>query len=403
MNYPVRNAKQRIYRDRMHAWIKAKDSRACLLFVAEMTQSKSPDALPALMELLRVPDSLWKYRRAAEMCEVREAAVRAIAQIDAPDALSCIAVALFHPCTGVRAAASQILHEAGEKAAEPLARILTWRQNWSVEGMCILLYLIGNSKNPSATQPLMRAVVGELPLVPPRRKKDAYIELLPLLVFEAILFLVMVGMSAFYLTDGFGILLGLLGGSIILNGGLLSAMRSSIPQKEKRAMEIAACEALQMLGDKKAIPTLFLASQGEDRDVANAAKAALYALLPTLCARDTDWLPMEVRQQLATLLHQRDPDLVLPVLRAMEFIGVEVAVGRIASLITYGATPIIRAEAARIHPILLERQRQEKISGTLLRASQSPPHAQGELLRPALSNPETAPQQLLRPVNQQSE
>lgn len=399
MNYPIRNAKQRIYSDRMRAWIKAKDANACILFVAEMAQSKNADALPALMELLRVPNSLWKRRREAEMCEVREAAVRAIAHIDAPDALSCIGIALFSPCTGVRAVASQLLHQAGSSVAEPLARMLTWRHNWSVEGMCILLYLLGNSKNPNAGQPLMRVVRGGLPIVPPRRKFEVCFELLPLVIFEAVLLLSMAAMNAFSLSEG----LGTLGICIAVNAFIFSTSRTQIKDKEWHSLMVAACEGLQMLGDTKAIPTLLDASQREEKDVAGAAKIALYALLPALCANDTDWLPMEARHQLATLLHQREPELVLPVLRAMEFIGADVAVRRIASMITHGATPTIRAEALRIYPILLERQRLEKISGTLLRASQCPPPVQGELLRPIAStaNSDNAPQEMLRASNEQ--
>jgi len=272
-----------------------------------------------------------------------------------------------------------------------------------VEGMRVLLYLLGSSKNPNARQPLMRVVKGELPLVPPRRNSEAALDLLPFVIVEAMLALILFGMMGFELQDGSGILVGLL----IIFAAFVSFFffkcRTQIPHKEQSSLRVAACESLRMLCEKKAIPTLLAASQGEERDVAEAAKIALYSLLPTLDATDTDWLPMDARRQLATLLHQREPEMVLPVLRAMEFIGAEVAIRRIASMMTHGITPTIRAEASRIYPILVERQRQEKISGTLLRASQPPPYVQGELLRPVASHFDPTPQQLLRASNGQDE
>ena len=133
------------------------------------------------------------------------------------------------------------------------------------------------------------------------------------------------------------------------------------------------------------------------------AHRGVMALLPKLSAEDNETMPLSVRQRLITMLGLPDAHTVLAVLRAMEWVGTGQARVPIQRLMEKGVTEEIRAEAARILPIVATRAEQEKISETLLRASQSPTHAQGELLRAAYASPETASEELLRATSGQGE
>ena len=259
-NYPVRNSQQEQFLASMQGWIKAKNAARCQEFAEKIGREKDENGLPALMELLRLPSGFVRRRTNASLCAAREAAVYAIAQIDSPDALACVGIALFNSCAEVRAAASQILNQAGSRASDPLARMMHWKQNWSVEGMRVLLYTLGTTRNANAGPALARVIMGELPLAPPRWSRKASCAVLPLVVVEALV--VMWGLIELGIGNWWAVLLAASAGVFfaVMDLAIFLAVRNTVSASERRSLTVAGCEALWMLGDKKALGTLLFNS-----------------------------------------------------------------------------------------------------------------------------------------------
>jgi HEAT repeat protein len=100
---------------------------------------------------------------------------------------------------------------------------------------------------------------------------------------------------------------------------------------------------------------------------------------------------------LTSLLGNPSTSLVLAAVRALEFVGTGQTIKPMQRLAKRGAYGVIRAEAARALPILEERRKQEQASLVLLRGSAPPAASADELLRAAAGEPQTPPEQLLRP------
>jgi hypothetical protein len=397
MNYPVRNGEEHRLHETMKTLLHGKRYDECRAFAEQAGQERNFDAVPALMELLKLPSGWWNRRPSVAQCAAREAAVYAIAQIAASDSLSCVGIALFNPCAGVRAAASKVLYDAGGNAADPLIRMLTWKQNWSVEGMRVLIGLLGGSANRNAGPALARIMFGELPAEPPRWSQGVMASITTLTAAEILGLMTLLALMGMDVLAVLPLFLALAVFVAFVNLFIVVPIRHSRHQSERRSLALAACEALRTLGDKKAIPALLTASRRWEPEIASASKASFLHLLPLLRAEDTEWLQLPVRHRLEELLASSDPQVVLTVLQAMEFVGTGSAANQVSRLQSKGMTPEIRAEAVRIAPILQERWHQERVSSTLLRASQSPSEPQQELLRPASAAQATPPEELLRP------
>lgn len=397
MNYPVRTTPEQTLYDTMKTLLRGKRFDECRLLAEDAGQERNSDAIPALMLLLKIPHNRWQCRTTSALCEAREAAVHAVAQIGAPDALSCVGVALFNPCANVRAAASNVLNGAGQQAADPLIRMLSWKQDWSVEGMRVLLYTLGGSGNFSAGPALARVIFGNLPVPPPRWQRGLLSTVLKVTAGEMLALMLLMGWYGVNLSSMSGFLLTMSMVMSVINLFIVSPIRSSKTRTEQRSLAVAACDALRTLGDKKAIPALMTASRRWEPDIAISARSSFLSLLPLLRVEDNEWLQLPVRHRLEELLGSSDPRVILPVLRAMEFVGTGNAASAVTRLQSKGLTPEIRAEAVRIAPILQERWHQERVSSTLLRASHAPVQPQQELLRPASASQATPANELLRP------
>lgn len=131
--------------------------------------------------------------------------------------------------------------------------------------------------------------------------------------------------------------------------------------------------------------------------VREAASAVLAGVLLKLTPEHYGQLGSALVPNLCRLLYHPEDTIVLSSLTALEMVGDGRAVALVERVAEKGRNEAIRAEARRVLPVLLERQRQENDPHILLRATQSPTAPPDVLLRPAVSQPETAPEQLLRP------
>ncbi len=132
------------------------------------------------------------------------------------------------------------------------------------------------------------------------------------------------------------------------------------------------------------------------RQVRQAAKTALPAVLSQLTPEDFGQQDSEMIPYLCHLLSRSEEPLVLAILEALGKVGDGRAVLPVQRLAVKGRTERIRAAAASILPVLEQRQKQENDPQVLLRAASQDAAASNVLLRPASSTPATEPQQLLR-------
>jgi hypothetical protein len=168
-----------------------------------------------------------------------------------------------------------------------------------------------------------------------------------------------------------------------------------------RAAALRTCGRLQITGAIDMVAEMLFEGAGGQQtlgclQVREAAAEALPSILAALTPEHYGRLPIEAMPKLCRTLYHPDDSLVMRVLEALEIVGDGRAVTDVERMVTRGRTPQLRTEAARILPVLKERQSRENAPFVLLRASAAPAETPDILLRPALNAPATEPQELLR-------
>jgi hypothetical protein len=136
------------------------------------------------------------------------------------------------------------------------------------------------------------------------------------------------------------------------------------------------------------------------------ASRALVALLPLPGIAKRGKLSASEEHKLASLLGANRGELILAVVRSLEFVGTGQSINALERFIRHRPgdrdnddTVTAQTEAERVLPILQERRRQEQAASTLLRSSQVDEDTGERLLRPAsdYACEEAQVDELLRP------
>lgn len=162
------------------------------------------------------------------------------------------------------------------------------------------------------------------------------------------------------------------------------------------------CALLDRIDDVRAVGAL-IDAMGGGQDLSFAPVPLLIRLLPQLKPEDAGLLSGRNRTLLNNMLQthyaESHPDFVLAILKGMEQVGDSQTAERIRRLSeTFATTPhLLRiCVAARKSLIMLEaRLEREGRQGVLLRPSRKPDEA-ALLLQPARAEPQPAPEQLVR-------
>ena len=185
-------------------------------------------------------------------------------------------------------------------------------------------------------------------------------------------------------------------------------------------------ETLSRIGDKKQIAPLIRTLQVQNTPVRNLAKHRLIALLPTLRASDASLLSdperkillrqlaifpndpgyRDVRELFSKAAAQREMDLRLAILKALEQVGGERELGAVEGLARglptlLSQVPVpqeLREAAQACLPYLQSRAADQRAGAQLLRASSLPTASGADLLRPATAGASSPSDQLLRAV-----
>ena len=159
-----------------------------------------------------------------------------------------------------------------------------------------------------------------------------------------------------------------------------------LDRRRNNRVRAAAAMALGRLQSVEAVGALTTALYDRSATVRRAATAALKNILPLLSEAHYGQLGVQVIPNLCRALQQNDEMLVLHVLSALEQVGDGRAVRPIEQMVKSGRTERLRNLAARVLPILQERQQQEKASKMLLRAA-TPLAPGAEMLLRAVAAP----------------
>lgn len=177
------------------------------------------------------------------------------------------------------------------------------------------------------------------------------------------------------------------GGGAILGVGLLNPLRE-------------ATRAVIALEDVRTIEVLLQARHAPDAVTRGEATAQVTELLPKLRADDRNWLTAASVREITSFLNWLGPSITkLAALRALEFVGDSSSLPVIAMYAEDLEVPTegeMQPEARRIYPILKARIEAEAAAAKLLRPAEAT--SGQDLLRPAATSGEDAPDHLLRPV-----
>jgi hypothetical protein len=159
-----------------------------------------------------------------------------------------------------------------------------------------------------------------------------------------------------------------------------------LDRKCNNRVRAAAAVALGRLQSVEAIGALTTALYDRSASVRRAAVSALKNILPLLTNAHYGQLGVQVIPNLCRALQHGDELLVLHVLSALELIGDGQATRPVEQMVRSGRTERLRNLAARVLPMLQERQRQEKASQMLLRAA-TPVAPGADMLLRAVDSP----------------
>ena len=169
----------------------------------------------------------------------------------------------------------------------------------------------------------------------------------------------------------------------------------------------AAILSLGRLGSLDSVATVAAAVYDKVGEGSSIVKKAAERSLPVLLARLTPEHYGKVSGKtillLCRILHGRKNHLTLAALHAVGKVGGGGVIPNVSRLVKKGGTHEIRNLAARVLPVLEERQRLEQAPRVLLRAATPPDAPEQALLRPVGGSGPTEPAVLLRPSSLGSE
>lgn len=186
---------------------------------------------------------------------------------------------------------------------------------------------------------------------------------------------------------------------------LFNAVNLGIGAIGRKMLNKNAVERLAKWKDKRHVGVLVdvvnpRRSINYDSYTRQSIKRVLVSLLPTLRADDADLLTEDQREVLRKMLiSERDaPELQIALLTAFEQIGDWRCVPAVEKLIQRTENTKVRKAAGECLPYLTEIAEKQKVSQSLLRASDAPTEQEPETLLRAASGTETreSPDELLR-------
>lgn len=410
--------------------VEQNDLDGCLRLAAWAYVQPNASAIPALCTLLQRPQP-WNWRqlygtlhrrrlwRREGWIRMRIQAIHALERIGSPEAAISVTNALVYDCPEVRPHAAAALQTLKSHSLRPLVSLIRSKTptDWPLEGMVAAIDALGGLQNKKAGPTLAHILFGDHPLPASRYTLSPIGQAFLLTLCELAILIPILLSNSKDIIDGSGILVAMLFGCCAMLGPLtmlnfmlcfpVSVFRQF---RQRIALYKAASRALTAIQDKMSIPSLVEIALGTQTPAAQTyARTTLLALLPLVDAGDAGLLTgLGKTERLLTSAfsrHDADPPLILAILRALEFIGTGQSAPPVERLVNRRPTSHdaltfseIRTEAERILPILKERQRQEEASSVLLRASNMPPVAPAQLLRPARYLDAEPEEQLLRPT-----
>ena len=165
-------------------------------------------------------------------------------------------------------------------------------------------------------------------------------------------------------------------------------------------MHPVAAESLARLKDKHTIGGLVgLAFARPDRIGARNARRALEAVLPVLSAQDAGQFPQTLINELNGAVNRHyETEFIVTVLNALEVVGNGTSVQPVQRLVRRASTTRIYNTAHRVAEVLAARDARTRAAQNLLRGSHAPNAKQSELLRASQPESDKWPEQLLRPL-----
>ncbi len=392
----------------LHGALLRRDAGACRVLAEQAGGAKETGAIEPLCTLLTMPGREVGRARRRDWIGARIAAVDALSRIGSPKALPALTDALFDPSPLVREAASFALPIFGAQAAPALIRALRTRTDWDPQSVRLLINTLGGVGSRRATPVLLHVLAEQLPGDPARWARQTFLRPLMVLLtsFSAWWLLQLVTSPVLGWPGYLQLLLELLLNSVVpfLFFYMVLVCVFFVPYlnfsaaSERDELACAALDALTALGDRRAIPAVTDLAFGPRTQLRRAARTTLRSLLPLLRPEDAARFPDQAQAQLSRALDDCEPELELEIVKALEIVGSgQAAAEAVARVAIAGASIEARSEAARILPALEERVRLGMAATSLLRAAPPPALAPGQLLRAAEAEPETPPDELLRP------
>lgn len=159
---------------------------------------------------------------------------------------------------------------------------------------------------------------------------------------------------------------------------------------------------LGKIADPRAVNILAKASLEGDEISRIVAKSSLCRVLTYLKSSDTAHVSEEGMATLFRLLEDKDPDLVIAILKAFEQIGSAIALPHVEHISKSSSYPNrVRQAALECLPFLHAHIERARLRTTLVRPAENPAPAES-LLRSASSTADTPSDQLVRPLEQRS-
>ena len=399
-------------RDALHSGLPG----TCRLLAEQSGTQRNAAAITLLAQIAR-PPRRWRERlryRNPGWREARLAAIDALQNIGSMLAIESLIPALFDPDPIIKRQAADALRSFGSYAVQLLLHALR-RHEWTVTDMTLVIELLRDLNDKQAGPTLARVLLGTLPAECNRWVRNIitypYFAISGFFMLLALLFALR--------SEGFsGSLLGLLLWlPACLLGGLFAMLplgffvfwpiNSVIAKDERGQLAETAAAALTHLQDKNSLPSVIEAAFGAKRSIHRAARPVLLSLLPLLGPEDMGLLPPESVRQLmrplqpfADALSPQPPEIIVAILHALEHIGPGSAAETVERLGKRTPHTQIHIAVKEVLPVLQARREQELASSVLLRASAMPAAAPEQLLRASFPVSDTAPEQLLRPTQQ---
>ena len=381
-----------------------RNSLSCCQYAEEAARRRDTACVPLLSEVLTPPQGFRMRLRRRQWTLARLASVNALAKISSLDALPPLARAILDPSPLVQNAAADAILPFGPDALPALTSALHTTADWPLSGMKRLVTIIGQVGTPQACVALVPVVLGGQPRSAARWDKplrwsfNAYVG-----GVGAITALMLIATSSLSMAFAALVVSGLLLGFLWILVCICCItpyclMRESY---ERGAIAGLAAEGLRSARNKAYLPAVVEGAFGYNRISPKPARKALLYLLPLLNADDGERMEAGTRRHLMEALGNvnNSQQLEFALVRAMEWVGTGQAARKVAWLTRRGQNSAIRDEAARILPVLQERERREQAPTTLLRPSHAAPILPEHLLRPIAATDATPAEQLLRPEN----